>query len=206
MMALCDEPQTLPDIYGKKLTFKTGGADSCDCAEPLALIEQGKIDPPSYPPVQVKRDRKGWMGLLLHLEVFAMNHIDIFINQFIQSTIANQQARLSCDTKTANQHFADADRCICEIKQFPDWITSVLPLLKHENIDVRIRSASILLPYAPIRAQLTLLKCKSAPGEEGFEAQMVLKEWNSGNLKFPEFENGMVVYKTPAKITRNQGG
>ncbi len=31
-------------MYGKNLTFKTGGVDGCDCAELLSLIEQGLID------------------------------------------------------------------------------------------------------------------------------------------------------------------
>jgi len=46
VVALYDEPQTLPlpDMYGKNLTFKTGGVDGCDCAEILKLIEAGKID------------------------------------------------------------------------------------------------------------------------------------------------------------------
>jgi len=46
VVALYDEPQTLPlpEMYGKNLTFKTGGVDGCDCAEILALIEAGKID------------------------------------------------------------------------------------------------------------------------------------------------------------------
>ena len=41
-----DAPQILPlpDMYGKNLTFKTGGVDGCDCEEVLRLIEQGKID------------------------------------------------------------------------------------------------------------------------------------------------------------------
>jgi hypothetical protein len=34
----------LPDMYGKNLTFKTGGVDGCDCAEILHLIEESKID------------------------------------------------------------------------------------------------------------------------------------------------------------------
>lgn len=34
----------LPDMYGKNLTFKTGGVDGCDCEEVLQLIEEGKID------------------------------------------------------------------------------------------------------------------------------------------------------------------
>ena len=46
VVALYDEPQPLPlpQMYGKNLTFKTGGVDGCDCAEILSLIEQGKID------------------------------------------------------------------------------------------------------------------------------------------------------------------
>ena len=46
MVALYDRPQILPlpDMYGKNLTFKTGGVDGCDCAEILSLIEQGLID------------------------------------------------------------------------------------------------------------------------------------------------------------------
>lgn len=46
IVALYDAPQTLPlpEMYGKNLTFKTGGVDGCKCAETLALIEQGKID------------------------------------------------------------------------------------------------------------------------------------------------------------------
>ena len=46
VVALYDEAQTLPlpEMYGKNLTFKTGGVDSCDCAEILRLIEQGKLD------------------------------------------------------------------------------------------------------------------------------------------------------------------
>lgn len=46
VVALYDKPQLLPlpDMYGKNLTFKTGGVDGCDCAEILRLIEQGRID------------------------------------------------------------------------------------------------------------------------------------------------------------------
>ena len=46
IVALYDHPQILPlpDMYGKNLTFKTGGVDGCDCAEILRLIAEGKID------------------------------------------------------------------------------------------------------------------------------------------------------------------
>ena len=46
VVALYDRAQTLPlpEMYGKNLTFKTGGVDGCDCEETLALIAQGKLD------------------------------------------------------------------------------------------------------------------------------------------------------------------
>lgn len=46
VVALYDRPQLLPlpNMYGKNLTFKTGGVDGCDCAEILRLIERGELD------------------------------------------------------------------------------------------------------------------------------------------------------------------
>ena len=46
-------------MYGKNLTFKTGGVDGCDCAEILSLIDEGKIDTTplithSFPLSQIK--------------------------------------------------------------------------------------------------------------------------------------------------------
>lgn len=46
VVALYDEAQSLPlpEMYGKNLTFKTGGVDGCDCAEILDLIARDEID------------------------------------------------------------------------------------------------------------------------------------------------------------------
>lgn len=46
IVALYDQPQVLPlpEMYGKNLTFQTGGVDGCDCAEILSLIADGKLD------------------------------------------------------------------------------------------------------------------------------------------------------------------
>ncbi|MCD8346781.1 MAG: alcohol dehydrogenase [Lachnospiraceae bacterium] len=45
VVALYEEPQVipLPDMYGKNLTFKTGGVDASKCDDILKLIEAGKI-------------------------------------------------------------------------------------------------------------------------------------------------------------------
>ena len=46
VVALYDEAQMLPlpQMYGKNLTFKTGGVDGCNCEEVLQLVSEGKID------------------------------------------------------------------------------------------------------------------------------------------------------------------
>lgn len=46
VVALYEEAQTLPlpDMYGKNLTFKTGGVDGSYCDEIMDLIESGKLD------------------------------------------------------------------------------------------------------------------------------------------------------------------
>ena len=46
VVALYDGPQVLPlpEMYGKNLTFKTGGVDGCDGREILDLIAAGKLD------------------------------------------------------------------------------------------------------------------------------------------------------------------
>lgn len=46
VVAMYDKSQILPlpDMYGKNLTFKTGGVDGCKCEEILSLISAGKID------------------------------------------------------------------------------------------------------------------------------------------------------------------
>ena len=46
VVARYDEPQTLPlpRMYGKNLTFKTGGVDGWHCGEILDLIAAGRLD------------------------------------------------------------------------------------------------------------------------------------------------------------------
>ena len=46
VVALYDKAQVLPlpDMYGKNLTFKTGGVAGCNCEETLRLIAEGNLD------------------------------------------------------------------------------------------------------------------------------------------------------------------
>ena len=46
LVAMYETPQILPlpDMYGKNLTFKTGGVDGCDCSAVMRLIAEGRLD------------------------------------------------------------------------------------------------------------------------------------------------------------------
>ena len=46
VVALYDKAQVLPlpDMFGKNLTFKTGGVDGCNCEKTLRLIAEGNLD------------------------------------------------------------------------------------------------------------------------------------------------------------------
>lgn len=87
------------------------------------------------------------------------------------------------------------DTCICDIKQIPGWQSSIKKLLSHSNGFVRIEAASMLLPYNTRLAVWTLLKCCLSSGIAGFHAQLILREWKAGRLKFPEYERGRIIYK-----------
>lgn len=124
-----------------------------------------------------------------------MAEIDSLILQFIKEIHAYYSANAAGDFQRANRHFRGADRIICEIKLIPDWTNMFLPLLNDEDPGVRLRVASILLPYETKQAEAVLRKLCFARGLYGFSARMVLNEWFSGKLKFPAFDNGRIVYQ-----------
>jgi len=96
-------------------------------------------------------------------------------------------------------------QCICQIKQTADWINIVYPLLNHKHVGVKMNIAMILLPYKTRRAKWELWKCRLLDsGMYSFEAGIILQEWRSGELKFPEFnKNGKVVYKSRDELSKN---
>ena len=124
-----------------------------------------------------------------------MNELFKLVDMFSDATIKHHTALTANNHKAANKYFKLAERYVCEIKQYPNWEKSFINLLNHENIGVRINSASILLPYETKLAEQVLKKHCFATGIDGFNARMILKEWKSGDLKFPALENGKVIYR-----------
>ncbi|HEX6728729.1 MAG TPA: hypothetical protein VF074_01905 [Pyrinomonadaceae bacterium] len=61
----------------------------------------------------------------------------------------------------------------------------LLPLLKNSNPDVRGWAASHALEFAPEHGVPVLEDLSHSGGLPGFSAEMTLKEWRKGTLKFP---------------------
>lgn len=122
-----------------------------------------------------------------------MKEVELIINKYVEAII-NYQMTLDSDYKKANKYFSQAEKCLCELKLIENWIEHFRCLLEHENISVKINAATALLPYETKRAKVCLKRCCLLPGMKGFEARMVLREWKSGDLKFPIYKNGEIVY------------
>lgn len=117
------------------------------------------------------------------------------INRYVESIIAQKTAILSGDCRSADKYAHQTDVSICKIKQHIDWQNEFSKLLRHGNISVRVRSAKELLPYRPIIAHKVLFIASMSAGMSGFEAKMVLKQWHSKKLKFPELVGDEIVYR-----------
>lgn len=116
------------------------------------------------------------------------------MNRYVESIIAHKAAILSGDCRSADICAHQTNMAICKIKQHINWQNEFSKLLWHENMSVRVRSAKELLPYRPIIAHNVLLIASMRAGLSGFEAKMVLKQWHSKKLKFPELVGDEIVY------------
>jgi hypothetical protein len=62
---------------------------------------------------------------------------------------------------------------------------ALLPLLDHPDPAVRLWAASHALEFAPDRAVATLKAMKGVEFPRGLSAEMTLREWRAGRLRFP---------------------
>jgi GNAT superfamily N-acetyltransferase len=136
VVALYDQPQVLPlpDMYGKNLTFKTGGVDGCDCEEVLRLIEAGKIDTTPlithrFPLSEIEEAYRIFENKLdgvikVAVEPIALHNIENRVAELIAQLTELWEASVR-----ATHHFLTEDD-ICEIRSFvPMAISNVSHLV-----------------------------------------------------------------------------
>jgi hypothetical protein len=100
---------------------------------------------------------------------------------------AQGRAMFSGDPKTANNH-VKAIVAVCQIlrSRGVESQRHLLPLLRHEDNNVRIWAASHALEFAPEIAEGVLEEIeRTAKGFIVVGAHYVLKQWREGTYKFP---------------------
>ena len=127
-----------------------------------------------------------------------MQNMQILIDKFIESTLIHN-ANCRSDVGLANKHLRIATKCMCKIKQYNGWTKSVVKMLKNPNGCIRCSVAYHLLPYKTFSAFITLMKLELL-GYPDVAPKILLEEWVSGKLKFPELENGKIVYKLSKEL------
>lgn len=103
---------------------------------------------------------------------------------YVEAAVRFQEARDRYDSDTSNREHDKIIKIARKLRQQPDRGLSILSrLIAHENDGVRSWAAFHLLPLDEVNA-LKILKEIAAgpPSEKRFDAEIIIKEWNSGQL------------------------
>lgn len=103
---------------------------------------------------------------------------------FIDNAIIEGECTEKGDHKKGNKAFDIIAKVAKKIKQLDPKFNVLLPLLKHKNDSVKLHAAFYLLPYQIKLAERVLKKISKNNGLVAFTAEMTLKEWKAGRLKF----------------------
>ena len=100
--------------------------------------------------------------------------------------IANGLARMNGDAHAANAAYDFVWLCSKELKsRGPDAQRSLLPLLNHDDPQVRLCAAKDALDFAPDLGLGELEQLARSKFVWALDAQLILSEWKQGTLKFP---------------------
>lgn len=114
-----------------------------------------------------------------------MKDTNKLINEYLSFAIEQGKALEIGDSKTVNKFYDKIIKTIKKLKELgPEAILKLEPYLNEENDHVAVCVAYDLLPYKTAEAEATLLRISQKGGLVSFDAEMTLKEWRKGNLKF----------------------
>jgi hypothetical protein len=112
-----------------------------------------------------------------------MSNLKSLIDTYISSAIMHGEETEKCNSRLANKQYDINNKCFEEIKKYGnEGLNEVVKLMNHENVYVQITAAYRSLFIKPDIAVKKLDKLKKKKGEIGFNAKMILMEWENGNL------------------------
>lgn len=109
------------------------------------------------------------------------------IKQFEENAIKQHEAFKNVGAWKANVYFKKIQKLVNQLTKNGE-ISKLEYLLTHEHLNVRYYAAMYLLPVKTKIAETVLEEIASYSGMElypiHFNAEMTLKEWRKGNIKF----------------------
>lgn len=111
---------------------------------------------------------------------------DKFIEKFIEASVKYGKTMEAGNAKIANKNSDIIRKIRGKWKSNQeDVLEDLLLLLNHKEDYVRLNAAFTLLPLSPDKAEAVLKELALKERcQLGFEAEMILREWKKGHLKF----------------------
>jgi hypothetical protein len=103
--------------------------------------------------------------------------------RYIQAAIRHGQATVQSDPDTANAQYDVIMEALNAMRISPQGEHAALvSILDHRDASVRCWAATHLLKIDPDKALPELHRLSALPELIGFDAEMVIKQWNKGRL------------------------
>ncbi len=119
---------------------------------------------------------------------FNVKHAEVaaLVTMYREAALRHGAATEQGDQRRANRHHDEIACIYRELRSRGDQARSaLLPLLDDIEEHVRAWAGAHALEFAPERAVKMLQRLAQRPGLVGFNAAMILQEWQSGSLRFP---------------------
>jgi hypothetical protein len=114
-----------------------------------------------------------------------MSELEKLIQTLVQESIKQEEATLVGDSKVMNKQYAKIKKVRESLRSIGDIaFNNIISLLSHENSYVRYNASFVIMPFFPEEAKKTLVEISKLNSSIGFTAEMTLREWDRGNLKF----------------------
>jgi HEAT repeat protein len=111
--------------------------------------------------------------------------VALLVKRYTESSAAHARATEVGDHVAANlAHDALAEAYRELRRRRAQWV--LLPLLEHPDLSVRVWAAAHALEFCPEQGEPVLKRAAEIPrGLVSFSAQMTLRQWHDGKLRFP---------------------
>ena len=108
------------------------------------------------------------------------------LSAYRDAAAAHGQATNAGDHKTANREYKTIEAVYRELRaRGRDAQETLLCLLESDDSGVRLWAGSHALDFAPTAGERTLTALANEQSLVGFSAEMTLKSWSDGMLRFP---------------------